>query len=85
MTDFHHVLKRIFTEFAQMVFFSRQYSRHGDPGILVHINYDDDQLSVSHDGESYTHQEVYDFLGRQVPFFNSFNEIVSLVLCKIPF
>ena len=64
--DFDHVLRRIFTDFIQMIYFSRQFSRHGNPGFLIHINYDEDSLTVSHEGESYTHQEVYDFLGHEV-------------------
>ena len=82
MSDFNHVLRRIFTDFAQMIYFSRQFAQHGNPQFLVHIDYDDDCLFVSHEGESYTHQEVYDFLGREVLFLIFSYKVVSLFYVK---
>ena len=66
MNDLRHVSEEILVDFVQMIYYSRQFARHDDPGIVVQINYDTDEIIISHEGESYTHREVYDFLGREV-------------------
>ena len=78
VNDFDHIIARILSDFVQMVFHSRQYAQFGDPGVIVHVNHDSCRVSVSHTGASYSHQEVYDFFGRQVFYFNSWFSIKSL-------
>ena len=70
VNDFQHVMSRILADFIQMVYFSRQFARYGDPEVLVHVDHDNGRVSISHTGASYTHQEIYEFLGRQVLYFN---------------
>ena len=70
VNDFQHVMAQILADFVQMVYFSRQFTRYGDPEVLVHVDYDSCRVSVSHTGASYSHQEIYDFLGRQVFYLN---------------
>ena len=79
MNDLRHVSKEILVDFVQMIYYSRQFARHADPGIVIQINYDTDEIVISHDGESYNHREVYDFLGREVIilfYFFSFSFMV---------
>ena len=78
VNDFDHIIARILSDFVQMVMHSRQYAQYGNPGVIVHVNHDCGRVSISHTGASYSHQEVYDFFGRQVFYFNSWFSIKSL-------